>query len=118
MAPIVLGHFLHYVLCLWGNTDGTMCFHIGLNTTQEVGKVAEKAEDRKVAKYWELPASHSFTPIAIATMGAIGPGSMAFLNDLEPQIAMESGKLRSTDFLITVAICGSANGELCSVRGT
>ena len=41
--------------------------------------MAESAEDRKAEKYRGLPASHSFTPVNIETLGAIGPRSMLFL---------------------------------------
>ena len=64
------------------------------------GNVFDKkknAEDRKAEKYQGLPASHSFTPIAIETMGAIGPRSMAFLKALGCRIATESGEPRSMD---------------------
>ena len=36
------------------------------------GAVAAAAEERKVAKYMALGHSHSFTPVAIETLGAIG----------------------------------------------
>ena len=62
--------------------------------------MAESAEDRKAEKYCGLPASHSFTPVAIETLGAIGPRSMLFLRDLGRRIALESGEPRSTDYLL------------------
>ena len=51
-------------------------------TTQEAGKVPENAEDSKAGKYWGLPASHSFTLVAIDTMGKISSEPTAFLKDL------------------------------------
>ena len=45
----------------------------------------------KAEKYRGLPASHSFTPVAIETLGAIGPRSMLFLRNLGRRIALESG---------------------------
>ena len=63
-------------------------------------KVAEKAEDRKAENYQGLPPSHAFTPLAIETMGAVGPRSLAFLKDLGRRIAMESGEPKSTDYLL------------------
>ena len=44
--------------------------------------------------------SHSFTTVAIETLGAIGPRSMLFLRDLGRRIALESGEPRSTDYLL------------------
>ena len=68
--------------------------------TLEAGKVAESAEDRKAAKYSSLPSSHIFTPVAIETLGAMGPASMSFLKDLGCRIAAETGELRSADHLV------------------
>ena len=48
----------------------------GALATSGAGMVAENAENRKAEKYWGLQASHSFTRIAVETMGAIGPRSM------------------------------------------
>ena len=87
-------------------------------TTQEAAKVAENAEDRKAEKYRGLPASHSFTPIAIKTMGAIGPRSMAFLTALGRWIATETGEPRSTDFLLQRLSVAVQRGNCASVRGT
>ena len=69
--------------------------------TLEAGKVAESAEDRKAARYssLQLPASHIFTPVAIETLGAVGPVSLSFLKDLGHRIAAEIGESRSTDYL-------------------
>ena len=73
-------------------------------------------EDRKAEKYWGLPVSHSFTLIAIATMGAIGPRSTAFLKDLGRRIALEWGEPRSTHFLLqrlSVAVQRVNSASLC-----
>ena len=59
--------------------------------TSESGRVAESAEDRKAEKYRGLPASHSFTAVAIETLGAIGPRSMLFLGDLGCRILVSHG---------------------------
>ena len=86
--------------------------------TQEAGKVAESAEDRKAEKYQGLPASHSFIPIAIEIMGAIGPRSMAFLK--VPGHCMDSHGVRRAEvdgLFISVAICDSTNEELCFCAG-
>ena len=41
------------------------------------GKVAAAAEEKKIEKYQTLPPGHFFVPIAIETLGAIGPRSLA-----------------------------------------
>ena len=85
--------------------------------TQEAGKVAENVEDRKAENYRRLPTSHSFTPIAFETMGAIGPRLMAFLMNLGRQIAMESGELKSTDILLQQLSVAVQRGNCASMRG-
>ena len=60
--------------------------------TQEAGKVAERAEERKVEKYRCLPASHLFCPVAIETLGAVGPQSLALIKDIGRRIASETGE--------------------------
>ena len=80
--------------------------------------MAESAEDRKAEKYRGLPASHSFTPpVAIETLGAIGPRSMLFLRDLGRRIALESGEPRSTDYLLQRLSVAVQRGNAASVRG-
>ncbi len=49
------------------------------HATQRPGKVAAAAEERKEEKYSNLLPSHWFSSIAIETMGAVCPKSMALL---------------------------------------
>ena len=65
------------------------------HATQESGKVAASAEERKCEKYQGLPPGHFFTPVAIETLGAIGPKSMVFLRDLGRRIRAA----RAPDFI-------------------
>ena len=46
------------------------------------GEVAARAEERKEAKYISLPAGHQFVPVAVETMGAMGPRTLLFLKEL------------------------------------
>ena len=85
--------------------------------TQGAGKVAEHTEDRKADKYQDLPPSHIFTPMAVETMGAIGPRSVAFLRQLGSRIARETGEPRSTDFLLQRISVAVQVGNSASVRG-
>ena len=81
-------------LLVWDATcPDTFAISYRAQATSEAGRVAESAEDRKAEKYRGLPASHSFTPVAIETLGAIGPRSMLFLRDLGRRIALESGEV-------------------------
>ena len=64
------------------------------------GAVAAAAEERKVAKYMALGRSHSFTPVAIETLGAIGPKSLAFIRDLGYRMKQRTGEERALKYLL------------------
>ena len=63
------------------------------------------------------PGEPQFTPVAIETLGAIGPRSMLFLRDLGRRIALESGEPRSTDYLLQRLSVAVQRGNAASVRG-
>ena len=105
-------------LLVWDATcPDTFAISYRAQATSEAGRVAESAEDRKAEKYRGLPASHSFTPVAIETLGAIGPRSMLFLRDLGRRIALESGEPRSTDYLLQRLSVAVQRGNAASVQG-
>ena len=61
-------------LLVWDATcPDTLAPSYSSHATLAAGEVAALAEERKVAKYNGLPVTHSFTPVAIETLGAIGP---------------------------------------------
>ena len=87
LAPWQAGRLLVWnTICLDTFTNSYRIY-----ATQEVGKVAENVEDRKVEKHQGLPASHSFTPIALGTISTIGLRSIAVLKDLRHLIATKMG---------------------------
>ena len=105
-------------LLVWDATcPDTFAISYRAQVTSESGRVAESAEDRKAEKYRGLPASHSFTPVAIETLGVIGPRSMLFLRDLGRRIALESGEPRSTDYLLQRLSVAVQRGNAASVQG-
>jgi len=75
LAPWKSGHLL-----VWDTTcPDTFTPSYRAHATVEPGRVAAIAEDRKDEKYRDLPSTHWFCPIAIETMGAMGPRSLALL---------------------------------------
>ena len=85
------------------------------------GCVAGHAERKKSEKYAHLAPTYQFQPVAIETSGAIGPSSRVFIRDLGRRVALETGEVRSTNYLIqrlSVAIqCGNAAAVLgCAPR--
>ena len=58
------------------------------------------AAERKVAKYMALGRSHSFTPVAIETLGAIGPKSLAFIRDLGYRMKQSTVEERALTYML------------------
>ena len=87
-------------------------------THQGPGKVAAAAEEKKEEKYRCLPPGHYFSPVAIETMGAVGPKSMALLRDVGRRIAEETGEVRARDFLFQWLSVAVQRGNCASVLGT
>ena len=67
--------------------------------THAPGEVAARAEERKEAKYISLPAGHQFVPVAVETMGAMGPRTLLFLKELGKRMRAQTGVARSADYI-------------------
>ena len=87
------------------------------HATQEAGKVTERAEERKVEKYRCLPASHLFCPVAIETLGAVGPQSLALIKDIARRIASETGESRAGEYLLQRLSVAVQRGNPAAVLG-
>ena len=88
-------------LLVWDATcPDTLAPSYRAHATQEAGKVAERAEERKVEKYRCLPASHLFCPVAIETLGAVGPQSLALIKDIGLRIASETKESRAGEYML------------------
>ena len=85
------------------------------HATQEPGKVAEAAEDRKCEKYMGLPPGHFFSPVAIETLGAIGPKSLALLKEPGRRIRAETGEPKSREYLLQRLSVAIQRGNCTSV---
>ena len=93
-----------------------LCPSYRTRATSKPGHVAALAEDRKAEKYKDLPRSHWFCPLSIETMVAMGPRTLDLVRDVGRQIALETGKPKSTDFVLQRL--SVAEGKLClSVKG-
>ena len=96
LAPWVSGRLLVWDATCPDTFAPSYCAHATLHP----GKVTEQAEDRKEEKYRGLPASYLFAPVAIETLGAVGPHSLALLKDIGRRIAAESGEGRLGEYLM------------------
>ena len=106
-------------LLVWDVTcPDTFAISYRAHATLEAGKVAECAEDGKAEKYRGLPASHSFTPVAIETLGAIGPASWAFLKDRSGmQDSLGVGRTKVHGLPPAEAVSGCPERKLCLGAG-
>ena len=55
------------------------------------------------------PPGHFFTPVAIETLGAIGPKSMVFLRELGRRIRAVTDEPKSIDYLLQEQVQGSTS---------
>ena len=85
------------------------------------GAVAAAAEERKVAKWpWvvAIVSLHSFTPVAIETLGAIGPKSLAFIRDLGYRMKQRNGEERALTYLLQRLSVAIQRGNSASAMGS
>uniref|UniRef100_A0A1X7V5Z3 Uncharacterized protein n=1 Tax=Amphimedon queenslandica TaxID=400682 RepID=A0A1X7V5Z3_AMPQE len=81
------------------------------------GAVAQAFEE-KCAKYESLDCSYSFTPVAIETLGAIGPKSLSFLKKLGTRIREQTGEVSSFSYLLQRLSVAVQMANAISVMGT
>ena len=84
----------------------------------KTGGVAARAESQKEIKYHQLALSYLFSPIAIESLGAVGPKSWNFLVDLGRRIKMYSGENKAFSYLIQRLSVAVQRGNATLVRGT
>ena len=88
------------------------------STATEAGSAAKEAEERKVSKYRSIAAYHTFIPVAVETLGPMGPEAKSFLLDLGRRLRQHTGEPRSTSYLIyTADLNGDPEGQCCCHDG-
>ena len=81
-----------------------------------VAALAEERE-REAVKYSHLAPTYLFTPVAMETMGAIGPESRAFLRELGRRVQLESGEANSTTYLLQSLSMAVQRGNAVAIMG-
>ena len=85
-------------------------------STQEGPTAAAVAESRKTKKYSAIAVSHIFQPIAVETLGGLGPETVTFVHSLGSRITAITGERRATEFLrqrLSIAVqLGNASAVL------
>ena len=67
-------------------------------STASDGEVAAVAEQKKLTKYDSLAPNYDIAPVAIESLGAIGPLSRALLKDLGRRIKESTGEARAHEY--------------------
>ena len=69
------------------------------HSSTSAGAAAEKAAERKTAKYSELAATYTFIPVAFETLGPVNTCGADFIKSIGARIRSVTGDLRETSFL-------------------
>ena len=77
--------------------------------------MAAVAEERKLEKYSCLAPSHTIVPVAIETLGAFGPQSLAFLKDLGKRIQQRTGEDKAGHYLLQQLSVAVQRGNYISI---
>ena len=85
---------------------------------QKLDQQLRKLRKRKVSKYRSIAAYHTFIPVAVETLGPMGPEAKSFLLDLGRRLRQHTGEPRSTSYLIyTADLNGDPEGQCCCHDG-
>ena len=89
------------------------------NTSQEAGKSAQQAEERKLSHYVDLATSgYTVMPVASETLGSWAPLGLKFIKEIGTRIADATGEKRSTSFLFQSIGIAAQRGNAASIAGT
>ena len=87
-------------------------------STREDGAVAAEMERRKGEKYVHLNPSHFFVPIAVETLGAMGPEAGYFFRNLGRRIAAATSEPLSRPYLLQRVAVAVQRGNAAAILGT
>ena len=96
----------------------TLAFSYRANATAGAGEVAAMAEQKKLIKYDSLAPNYDIAPVAIESLGAIGPLSRALLKDLGRRIKESTGEARAHEYLVQRLAVAVQRGNAVSIMGT
>ena len=71
-----------------------------------------------MAKYVNLTPEHPFSPIAVETMGVLGPCTKVLLRDLGRWVTQTTGKEAATTYLVQRLSVAVQRGNCTSAKGT
>jgi hypothetical protein len=88
------------------------------STCKIAGAAASLAEAKKISKYSNILATHSFIPIAIETGGAIGKEGLCFINRIGKLLIQQTGDTRASGFFKQRISLVTQRGNAICIMGT
>ena len=76
---------------------------------------AVDGESKKHYKYTHLESTHHFVPVAVETLGALGPEASSLLNAIVRRISLACGEERAHVFLLQRVAVAVQRGNAASV---
>ena len=73
---------------------------------------------RKRGKYSHLETSHHFTPVAVESLGALGPDAQSFLQDMGQHLREATSEPSSYHYLLQRISVAMQHGKVNTVLGT
>ena len=86
--------------------------------SRECRAAAMEAEQRKGSKYSHLEVTHCFIPVAVETLGAMGPEARSLFKEIARRIKITYGEERAHEFLLQRVAVAVQRGNAASVLGT
>ena len=88
-------------------------------TSQEAGRAALKAEQKKLSHYEHLATTgYTVMPVAMETMGSWAPLGLKFIKAIGSRLTDIFGDRRSTSFLFQAIGVATQRGNAASIAGT
>ena len=87
-------------------------------SSQQAGAVADRAATLKIAKYSDIMQSHFFVPIAVESSGCWNLTALNLVKDLGKRIALVTGDVRESSFLLQRLSVALQRGNSVSILGT
>ena len=88
------------------------------NISAEASSAAKEAEERNIHKYTSIATYHTFIPIAIETLGPMGPQAKMFLLELGRRLRQQTGEPRSTSYLLQRISMAIQKGNAVAMMGS
>ena len=85
---------------------------------REAGAVAAEMDRRKRLKYAHLDTSHLFVPLAVETLGVMGPEAGLFCQELGRRIAATTSDPLSHQHLLQRVSVATQRGNAAAILGT